>query len=761
MSSPDPWIAQRLHAENRLRRHEIRATEAVLTAMTLWLDTARALVLHQPIPQAARDLLDSPLTAAAGDPTPDIDAVRAATQVWARAVREHVEPALSEAFGEAFLDAMRRADYSPLPFQLAYLEQVHDRLRIWPDGAFEELRPELLEMLSEGMSIDEVQDRIGRLLDIDAPTRRLRAEISEVDRQLTDPDLSRENRRALRSRRAALWRQHDESLGEWQYLARRIARTEIHGAVEGGSLAAAQAAAQATGQTRYKRWLATGDHRVRATHAIADGQIVELGEAFTVGRAELQHPGEAGGPAREVIQCRCTMLILERDEVDAALEGEWGGRGIGPGYVRIGPDDPDDADLAVRRWTAEQRGEPFDEPTQDDDVEPEHPDPDPVADDHVAPPPGFYDEPVQPEGDGIDIVIDDEEDPDAILGRETHDLLDQARADLPADEAAWDALAEDYRPDAAGNLLPSQDLDAALDRVMEAGAAVWSDIAAAMDADNDLRHARQDLDQANNGFDYSARVQARRAVARREAELIRDALGEYRVLGGHEQEVTRTRTPDAYQSTEDPVRQADTRIVEDLRAAEQVFPREWLEAADQRGALVLGQVDRAFFVDGGGGQGRDMIAGNSPGMPLYNGAFDRYQQEVMAHELAHRMEQAVPGLMQLEFALVRRRAMDGDKLEEPSLLYPGSNEYALADQWLNGYAGKHYAPAGYLTPARVAHEVFQVGIQDLMGRSSTVYGDVAGGQLTAFMLGVILLLWPGASAAAATTTTTATATAAG
>ncbi|MGW4123626.1 hypothetical protein [Nocardia sp. NPDC004711] len=332
--------------------------------------------------------------------------------------------------------------------------------------------------------------------------------------------------------------------------------------------------------------------------------------------------------------------------------------------------------------------------------------------------------------------------------------LDRAREALPADADAWDQAAEAYRQDADGNLIPGKDLDRHLDQVLDAGAAVWSDIAAAMDSDAELVQARHDRDAAN-AFD---RPDAHQQVARREAEIIRKAMGEYREFGGHQQRVSTDRGTGAYQRPQDPVRQASSEIVDDLRDAEQVFPREWLEAADDRGELVLGAVDRAFHIVGGGGGGRDMIAGRRTPVPGYDGAFSSESREVMAHELGHRMEAAVPGLKALEFALVRRRAMEGKRLEKRTEIYKGSGEYALADWWRHPYTGKVYA-FGNLHPARIAHEVFQVGVQDLLGRSTTVYGDTAGGELTAFMLGVMLLLWPSTSAAATTSATTTAATA--
>ncbi|MGW4718263.1 phage minor head protein [Nocardia sp. NPDC004260] len=920
MSRTDPLLAHRLHAENRLRRGEAAAFRGVVAAMTIWLDTARALVLHKPLPAAAVDLLAPPsVTAAAGNSPPDIEAAQAATEVWARAVARHVDPALSEAFGEAFLDAERRADISPLPFQLAYLEQVHDRLRIWPEGAFEELRPELLEMLSEGMDYEQIEERIGRILDIDAPSRRLRAEISAVDRQIDDPTTTPSDRRALRARRRALWEQHDASLGQWQWLARRIARTEIHGAIEGGTLAAAQAVEQAGGQARFKRWLATTDERTRGTHVVADGQMVKLAEPFRVGLAELQHPGEAGGPAHEVINCRCTMLILTETEVQDALQGMWGGRGVAPGAARMGPDDPDDAAAALARWEAEQRGEvledetppeppdplPDSDPETDDDPEPEpEPDEEPTEDENTDDELDDEDEPDDDEPDddedGIDgedqdddedLVDEDDsatdEDPDAaddeddlddepeaeaepVISASTRDLLDRVRESLPDDRDGWNALtqAELIRPeetygerriwqveqetaqlrarleqlradrrfaafrdsdeddlwiegqrrrrqaeelegklsrarsersierltrqleaaradrealdeymrlpiqiannetllqdwrdnppdpdiwnqmmvarwesayatDDRGNLLPPPELEAHLDSVLGAGAALWEDIARALELDEGVQRARRDLADLDPSI-YNGRRDARREVARAEAAVIRAALAEVREFSGHEQRVTTAVPSDSHRRRgNNPIRSGNAAVLDDLRDAERIFPREWLEAADARGELVLGRVDRAYFSAKGGGDGRDLLAANNPVLPQYDGAFNSYEREVMMHELGHRMEQAIPGLTHLEYAFVRRRAMVSGRLEERTEIYRGSGEFALADKWKDPYAGKTYAHDSR-NPAQVAHEVFQVGLQDVFGRSRFKFDDSS--ELTWFILASMLLL---------------------
>nr|WP_218681060.1 phage minor head protein [Rhodococcus qingshengii] len=351
MARQDPWLSERMRADARIRRGERNIYQAVITAMTVWLDTTRQLILGQPVPA---------LTAAADDPIPDIDAAQASFTAWVRALENHVEPAIAEAFGEAFAAQSRAADISPVHFQEHHMATVHDRLKIWPEGAFEELRPELLEAMQQNESIEQITDRIGRILDIDAPSRRIRADISAIDAQIADPATDRDELPFLRGKRRRLWNQHDESQQQWKWLARRIARTEIQGAVEGGSLASAQATAEATGEEMYKAWLSTSDERTRASHNVADGQIVKLAEPFRVGVALLMHPAFPGGPAHEVINCRCTMRILTYSEMQAELQGLWGGRGVSPMGARLGPDDEADAATAIDRLNRERRGEVLD-----------------------------------------------------------------------------------------------------------------------------------------------------------------------------------------------------------------------------------------------------------------------------------------------------------------------------------------------------------------------------------------------------------------
>lgn len=66
-----------------------------------------------------------------------------------------------------------------------------------------------------------------------------------------------------------------------------------------------------------KRWLSALDDRTRSSHVDAHGQVVKLDDEFNVGGNRMQAPG-IGGPASEVVNCRCTMTAV----IDVDMEDE-------------------------------------------------------------------------------------------------------------------------------------------------------------------------------------------------------------------------------------------------------------------------------------------------------------------------------------------------------------------------------------------------------------------------------------------------------
>src|SRR5690625_1226606 len=92
-----------------------------------------------------------------------------------------------------------------------------------------------------------------------------------------------------------------------RYRSHVIARTETHFAAGFAN----ETAAEESGLDLEKEWVAAWDDRTRETHIEADGQRVPLGGRFNVGGYELEYPGDASGPASEVIMCRCVATYIE------------------------------------------------------------------------------------------------------------------------------------------------------------------------------------------------------------------------------------------------------------------------------------------------------------------------------------------------------------------------------------------------------------------------------------------------------------------
>lgn len=93
--------------------------------------------------------------------------------------------------------------------------------------------------------------------------------------------------------------------------ATTIARTETVGALNEGQWVAATE----NGVMRSKRWLSQQDGRVRESHLTAESDgWVPIDSAFSNG---LQYPHEAGAPADEVVNCRCSALYSDQLPAEA------------------------------------------------------------------------------------------------------------------------------------------------------------------------------------------------------------------------------------------------------------------------------------------------------------------------------------------------------------------------------------------------------------------------------------------------------------
>lgn len=193
-------------------------------------------------------------------------------ELWARLVRRFIAPAINTVFGTSFTEAARSSALAIDSYQRSFVSKAIDRLSasLWPEEAFGSVQREMQTGIDQAESPSQLRERIASAL----------------------------------------------SINRFSYMADRIARTEAHAAVEGGSHAASVAWEEASGTPLYQRWIATADPRTRDSHRRASGQTVRINEPFNVGGVSLRYPGDPLGPADEVINCRCSTLTGPLADLD-------------------------------------------------------------------------------------------------------------------------------------------------------------------------------------------------------------------------------------------------------------------------------------------------------------------------------------------------------------------------------------------------------------------------------------------------------------
>jgi len=97
----------------------------------------------------------------------------------------------------------------------------------------------------------------------------------------------------------------------WANRARVIAITEVTRAYGAGTTAAGLEQSRVTGRVLQKRWRTEHDDRVRASHRAIDNVTLPLYQPFNVGGWPMLFPGDPMGPAEEVINCRCDLVIVD------------------------------------------------------------------------------------------------------------------------------------------------------------------------------------------------------------------------------------------------------------------------------------------------------------------------------------------------------------------------------------------------------------------------------------------------------------------
>jgi hypothetical protein len=268
----DPWLPERLARDARIVAAEQMVFRQLWAELSAWLVKVRRAV--------------SPSVSVAPEPL----AVWAFVPEWDSLVQRFVYGPILDVFGMAFRRIFGDGyEWDGRPGAAAHLAAVTNRMVRTPDTVFNLIATAITEAAALGEGIAKISERVRRVLSV-----------TETE--------------------------------QWPNRAVTVARTETLGALNAGRADAFSAVAEELGGGDFEKlWLATDDTRTRQTHRDADQQRVPLGSFFTIGADPdlglegfaLAYPGDPSGPAGEVINCRCTTLLVRPGEEIDLSDRNW------------------------------------------------------------------------------------------------------------------------------------------------------------------------------------------------------------------------------------------------------------------------------------------------------------------------------------------------------------------------------------------------------------------------------------------------------
>ena len=258
----DPWLPHRLAAESQITHAERKMFNAWWGSFSDWLVRVKRGVLPP------------------SSTTPDPHAIWAQVPLWTEMMRGFVAGPVTDTVGIAFGRLLGRDfAFDNRPAVTRYLGDVFNRMVRTPEEVYDVVASQVARGAAAGESIPAIADRVATVLDATGTER-------------------------------------------WPSRAVTVARTETIGALNFGRSDSFSAVADELGGEFEQMWLATLDNRTRPDHADADGQTVPLNSPFVVGGEDLMFPGDPTGSAENVINCRCsTLLVRPGEETDMTGRG--------------------------------------------------------------------------------------------------------------------------------------------------------------------------------------------------------------------------------------------------------------------------------------------------------------------------------------------------------------------------------------------------------------------------------------------------------
>jgi len=264
---PTPWLPQKFQAFSAIVAAEAQLFHKIMDLLGRWATRLRSAVFGSTwaakpiVPGAAPSLID-PI------------GVRSTMSWFDAQLSDDVLVEVREIFDWASGDI---ADPEPNGLYRAQqaVNAARNRLVGIPDSVFRDVQAQTLKATTEGWSIDELAEQVDAIL-------------------------------------------AEAGADRWRNRARTIARTEAVAAYNGGTYSGFLSyAGQVTGDWE-KVWLETHDHRTRTTHREHSGfggQRVPLTGMFNANGVDMLYPGWPLGPAAEVINCRCSLLLAHKGEI--------------------------------------------------------------------------------------------------------------------------------------------------------------------------------------------------------------------------------------------------------------------------------------------------------------------------------------------------------------------------------------------------------------------------------------------------------------
>lgn len=248
----DPWLPERLAAEARIVAAEGRLYLSWWGTFTSWIIRVRRGVMS--------------------GHAPDPHAVWAFAPAWVEDMGRFVAGPIRDTMGVAYRSLLGEGyRFDSRPAVARHLAEVNNRMVRTPEAVFDAVAGEVAKGAGSGESIPTIRDRIESVL----------------------TTTGTEN---------------------WRGRAVTVARTESIGALNAGRGDAFDAVAEELGGDFEHQWLTTLDGRERTWHREADGDRAPLGTPFIVGGEPLMRPGDPTGSAPNIINCRCSELLVRPGE---------------------------------------------------------------------------------------------------------------------------------------------------------------------------------------------------------------------------------------------------------------------------------------------------------------------------------------------------------------------------------------------------------------------------------------------------------------